>query len=117
MPFCPQPKIQKSVRLRTKQTAKAKQAKDLSALYRQVYQRDGYRCVACSRHVDPGALNELLRAHPHHVIFRSQATKAEKHTSANVTTLCVHCHAAVHEGRLSITGNSDTKLKITREAR
>ena len=110
------PKPSKGARLRTKKATAAKASRELSDLYRKVYLRDGYRCVVCVRVVIPGAVDELRRAHPHHIVFRSQATKAEKHTTKNVCTVCAICHADIHERRLFITGNADTKLVIRKLA-
>lgn len=107
------PKPSKGARLRTEQTAKNAEAHQLSALYRKVYKRDDYCCVACGTWVVVGALNELKRAHPHHIVFRSQ-NKALVAVSGNVTTLCATCHADVHERRLFIRGNADGKLTIRR---
>lgn len=110
--FHPQPKPKKGVRLRKQQADDVKASRTLSELYRAVYKRDHYQCVVCRRHVTPGAVEELERAHPHHIVFRSQAGKAEKHTLENVVTLCPFCHADVHDRRLYISGNAQKKLTI-----
>lgn len=107
------PKPSKAARLRGELTAKMKQARALTALYKAVYARDHYRCVVCRAHVEPNGLNELTRAHPHHIIFRSHGGN---HTSGNVCTVCSVCHAEVHEGRLRISGNADKQLTIRRAA-
>ena len=107
-------KESKGARLRTKQQAKEKDAREMAALYRLVYARDKYRCVACGKRVVVGSLNELERAHPHHIVFRSQS-KALVKASTNVATVCVICHADVHDRRLFITGNADVRLTITRK--
>jgi 5-methylcytosine-specific restriction endonuclease McrA len=109
-------KVPKGARLRTDKAAAAKALRTLSALYRTVYQRDGYRCVACRAPVDPASLDPLKRAHPHHIVPRSLAGKAVKHTTANVTTLCKSCHYDVHDKHLSISGNADKRLTIKRKA-
>lgn len=113
MPFCPQPKPSRGVRLRTKKAANVKASRELTALYREVYQRDHYRCVACKAHVEVNGLNELTRAHPHHIIRRSHASKDIKHTTGNICTLCPTCHSDETERRLWIRGNADKVLTIT----
>ena len=100
--------------LRAKRTRKNAAASALSALYRCVYQRDGYRCVACRKPVVVGALEEWKRTHPHHIIPRSLASKAVKHTSQNVCTVCPFCHSDIHDKRLFITGDANKTLKIRR---
>lgn len=109
------PKPSRGARLRMKKAANEKHSRELTALYRAVYLRDGYRCVACHRVVIPNALEELRRAHPHHIVFRSQATKAEKHTTKNVCTVCAICHGDIHDRKLFISGNADVRLTITRK--
>lgn len=104
----------KGTRLRAKSKARGKAKADLSALYGQVYARDGYRCRACGKHVTRNAVDELERAHPHHIVFRSRAGKADKHTTANVCTLCAVCHADVHDHTLTIRGNADQQLTMKR---
>lgn len=107
------PKPSKAARLRDTKTDKVRAARALTALYKIVYARDHYRCVACHAHVEPNGLNALTRAHPHHVIFRSQGGLD---VTGNVCTLCPADHADVHEGRLWISGNADTQLTIRRAA-
>jgi len=102
--------------LRAKHAAKLAEARELAALYRYVYRRDQYRCVACTRRVVVGSPNELTRAHPHHIRPRSLADKAVKHTTANVCTVCPFCHADIGDRTLLIDGNADTGLEIRRVA-
>lgn len=114
MPALPKPR--KGDMLRAKYSKKLDEGRALARLYRFVYKRDGYRCVACSRHVVVGAVDELKRAHPHHIIRRSQAAKAIKHTSANICCVCPFCHADLGDRTLVITGNADVGLSIRRVA-
>lgn len=110
------PKPSKGAMLRAKYARKLQVGRELAALYRTVYRRDGYRCVACPRPVVVGAVDELKRAHPHHIRPRSLASKAEKHTTANVCTVCPFCHADLGDRTLVITGDADTGLMIRRVA-
>lgn len=82
------PKPSRGDGLRAKHTRVLRAKRTLTELYRKVYARDGYRCVACRRAVQPNTMDELQRAHPHHIVPRSLAVKAVKHTSRNVVTLC-----------------------------
>lgn len=109
------PKPSRGQALRAKHAAKIAEARELAALYRSVYKRDQYRCVVCHRHVVVGAVDELKRAHPHHIRPRSVADKAEKHTSANVCTVCPWCHADVGDRTLVIRGNADLGVSFKRE--
>jgi len=109
------PKPSRGAALRAKHAAKLAVARALAALYRFVYKRDGYRCVACGRHVVVGSPDELKRAHPHHIVRRSNPSP-ETHTTGNVCCLCPFCHADVGDRTLVITGNADTGLDIRRVA-
>ncbi len=51
-----------------------------------VLERDGWRCQRCGK----GHFLEV-----HHIVRRSRAGK-NKHSLANLTTLCVCCHKAEH---------------------
>jgi HNH endonuclease len=104
----------KGERLRMKKATFDRAKTALSALYATVYRRDGYKCVACKRAVTVGSPEELKRAHPHHIIPRSLAKKAIKHTTANVCTVCPFCHADIGDKKLVITGNADEALVIER---
>lgn len=53
-------------------------------LVKQVYKRDGYKCVKCG-------LRQNLT--PHHVIFRSHGGED---SLENLITLCIECHNGVH---------------------
>lgn len=110
------PKPSRGQALREKHAAKLKEAKELAALYRQVYKRDQYRCVACHRSVVVGAIDDFKRAHPHHVKPRSlHPNSPQLHTTENVTTLCNLCHADVGDRTLVIRGNADLGVEIRRE--
>lgn len=108
-------KPSKGAALRAKHAAKLAEARALADLYRAVYKRDGYRCVACRRHVVVGSPDELKRAHPHHIVFRSQVPARQQLTTAAICTLCPFCHADVHDRTLVIRGNADLGLEIRRE--
>jgi 5-methylcytosine-specific restriction endonuclease McrA len=102
-------------RLRAKYAAKIAEARALADLYKAVYKRDGYRCVACKRHVVVGSVDELKRAHPHHIVRRSDPSP-DTHTTGNVCCLCAFCHADVGDRTLIIRGNADLGLSIWRVA-
>ena len=52
----------------------------------QILRRDGWRCQSC------GTMSNL---EVHHKAFRSQAGDDSEE---NLITLCVRCHADIHEG-------------------
>lgn len=58
-----------------------KHPRDWNARRQIVLERDGHRCVRC------GATSHL---HVHHILNRSEAID---HSTQNLVTLCVHCHA------------------------
>jgi 5-methylcytosine-specific restriction endonuclease McrA len=53
-------------------------------LYRQVLERDGWRCQIC------GSMQQLQ---VHHLKFRSQSGGDEEQ---NLITLCAECHLRIH---------------------
>lgn len=110
----PCPKPSRSDSLRAEYAEKNKDARELGDLYRKVYRRDNYTCVACGRQVVVGSLDKFKRAHPHHIIPRSLADKAIKHTSQNICTVCPFCHADIGDQKLFIRGNADQTLRIVR---
>jgi hypothetical protein len=88
--------------------AKAKQAADntrlLKLCYADVDRRDGHGCRVCHKRV--GGIGMLYAAHHHHLVYRS---KGGAHERANVVTLCVRCHQAVHDGEIRLTGDADAR--------
>lgn len=68
---------------------------------RLVLARDGHRCVHCQRGRD---------VQVHHIVFRS---KRGSHDTANLTSLCKHCHGLLHEGLLKIEGEAPNSLIMT----
>ena len=111
-PPIPQPKPSKGARLRTKQAAIRATGRARLEVYLAVNVRDRYQCRACGKRAHPGDVNELTRGHHHHVVYRS---KGGEDATRNVCLLCATCHADVHEGRLTIRGNADGDLKVTRK--
>ena len=107
-------KPSKAARRRLKTIVARAERGQLQKLYAYVYHRDQYRCVACRHKVEPGSPDELKRAHPHHIVPRSLADKATRHTKENIATVCGICHANVTEHRLEISGNAERHLTITR---
>lgn len=64
--------------------------------------RDGRRCRVC---------HSRDQVEVHHVRFRSLGGT---HTTENCAVLCASCHHAIHSYRLTLTGNANGKLTITR---
>jgi 5-methylcytosine-specific restriction endonuclease McrA len=58
--------------------------KSYRGLYRQILQRDGWRCQIC------GSMRNLQ---VHHMKFRSQSGDDSE---ANLITLCAGCHTRLH---------------------
>ena len=59
--------------------------KALHTLYRNVFERDGWRCVDCGSY-------QLDRA-PHHILPKG---RGGSDTMENLDSLCLVCHAARH---------------------
>lgn len=93
--------------------ARQQRADDLRqrAIYTLVDQRDQSRCRVCHRYVDPFADALVYRGEHHHIVFRS---KQGPTITGNVVTLCVPCHRAVHDRKLTISGDADAQLLFTR---
>jgi Holliday junction DNA helicase RuvB len=70
------------------------------ALRRRVLARDGYRCRCC------GSRQRLM---VHHVRFRSHGGATRM---SNLVTLCVRCHALVHDGLLVLVGDDAATLRF-----
>lgn len=66
-------------------------ADNYKVLVNAVYDRDGWRCVSCTR-------RDGLSAH--HIIYRSQGGDD---ALDNLVSLCTNCHRAVHNKNLSIS--------------
>lgn len=97
MPF-PKPPSQ----ARVKATRKRLAASDDRAVYRHVTERDRGRCRACGH---------FGLMHRHHIVYRSQGGQT---TPENVCLLCLECHAAVHAGRIRVTGSAEADLRFER---
>jgi 5-methylcytosine-specific restriction endonuclease McrA len=59
---------------------------------RQVYDRDGGRCVVCH---SPRNLERT----PHHCLFRSQYFKDDRDQPWNLVNICIQCHRFAHSNR------------------
>lgn len=81
-------------------------------VYAIVTARDGRKCRACKRSVDPNATDMLRRAHHHHVVFRSAGGKDETGT---LMLACARCHADIHAHRMTVIGNADGTLTFSTE--
>jgi len=99
----------------TKARRAKKRAEDekLAKLRDQVFERDGFCCRVCGRgsgftatHGKPIVWHDI---HAHHIKFRSQGGK---HTTANLATVCLLCHDAIHARRVRVSGNADEALDI-----
>lgn len=75
--------------------AQAKQDRWLEVC-QQVDARDMGKCRACGRKCSTKALDPLLKAHRHHVEFRS---KGGQDIASNLVTLCAICHDRLHVKR------------------
>jgi hypothetical protein len=58
---------------------------DWDVLRREVYARDGYKCVNC--------LSSTERLHAHHIV---PAARGGTHALSNLATLCESCHIRTH---------------------
>lgn len=65
--------------------------------------RDKGICRACSKRADANATG-LLRAHRHHIVYRSAGGSDEP---SNRVTLCAECHNDEHKNRLRFTDDGD----------
>ena len=84
------------------------------AVYRHVDVRDGYKCRATGKRVDPRASSMLDKGHHHEIRFRSLGGKIE---TSNVVLLSAEAHADVHAGRLIITGDANGVLTFERDGK
>jgi hypothetical protein len=74
------------------------------ATVRLVWRRDGGRCVV------PGC-RSTRHIEVHHIVFRSDGGD---HSPGNLACLCFAHHAALHEGKLVITGTAPDQLVFER---
>ncbi|OEU69255.1 MAG: hypothetical protein BA864_05505 [Desulfuromonadales bacterium C00003093] len=71
-----------------------------SAMRTRVLARDGNCCRCC------GGTSQL---HVHHIVLRSKGGRTKVF---NLISLCVRCHALVHEGLLRIEGETQKKARF-----
>lgn len=87
------------------------EAKTIKEIYALVDKRDQHCCRICRKRV--GGVGLLYAVHHHHLVSRSVAPKAIKHTTANVCSLCNDCHDKVeNSGLLKIHGDADARDPI-----
>lgn len=79
------------------------ESSEIKRCYAKVDERDGRRCQF------PGC-RKSMQEH-HHLEPRSTASKAVKHTPANVTSLCTEHHSWFKAGLVKATGNANRGLK------
>jgi hypothetical protein len=93
---------------------KASRLAQAKARERQVHQqvdaRDHHTCRVCGRYCSPLAVGLLERSHRHHLAYRS---KGGDTSASNLATLCAHCHADVHAGRVRLSGDAEARDKAT----
>jgi 5-methylcytosine-specific restriction endonuclease McrA len=75
--------------------------------YAQVDRRDEHACRVCHKPV--GGFGMLESVHHHHLQYRSRGGESE---TKNVLSLCVRCHAAVHNGEIRLTGDADYRNQM-----
>ena len=85
----------------------ADDAKAQKACYAAVDKRDVRCCRVCRKRV--GGIGMLDAAHHHHLVYRSQGGG---HETANVVSLCVRCHQAIHDGEIRLSGDADLRNPI-----
>ena len=64
-----------------------------------VLHRDGYTCQCCGVH------DKDVKLHVHHIESRQTGGNAPN----NLTTLCEHCHKALHAGKITLPGKKRGK--------
>lgn len=85
----------------------AAEVKAQKECYAQVDRRDSFCCRVCRARV--GGVGMLQAVHHHHLVYRS---RGGDHDTANVVSLCVKCHSAVHNGEIRLSGNADERNHI-----
>lgn len=90
---------------------KAKKVNDEKKAERECYalvdRRDSHCCRVCRARV--GGVGMLQAVHHHHLQYRS---RGGAHETANVVSLCVKCHHAVHNGDMRISGDADARNSV-----
>ena len=99
-------------RAMARKVEKAEKAARLRAIHKYVDVRDKGRCRACGAFVKPDAKQLELRAHRHHITFRSAGGED---TTSNLVTCCAKCHADIHAYRMTASGNADQSVAFSRE--
>lgn len=98
-------------RWKSKQRKVTAERAEIRDVYLLVDKRDNHCCRICFKRV--GGIGLLYAAHHHHLVSRSIATQAEKHTTANICTLCAVCHDAVeNSGTLRLSGDADARSPV-----
>ena len=95
-------------RWRTKQQARAAEAKQMKEAFRQVEARDGRACRVCKRRLQ--SIGVVDGWHHHHLQYRS---RGGEHTTDNLVLLCPKCHTAVHDAEIRLSGDADLRSKHT----
>ena len=84
----------KGITAKRRAAKRARLEREKRAVYAQVDARDQGFCRLCCR----------LAAHHHHIRYRS---RGGAHSVENVVSVCLHCHEAIHMGRVVVTGTAE----------
>ena len=99
------PSVKKSSGQKTLQTAKQKKklyTEDWDTIRKQVYARDGNRCVMCGK---------KGRLHAHHIV---PVRISHNNSLSNLVSLCEHCHKRIEEVGFSILQNGGHTADVRR---
>jgi len=99
------PNVKKSAGQKTLQTAKQKKklyTEDWESIRKQVYARDGNRCVMCGK---------KGRLHAHHIV---PVRISHNNSLSNLVSLCERCHKIIEEVGFSILQNGGHTADVRR---
>jgi 5-methylcytosine-specific restriction endonuclease McrA len=94
-------------RWKSKQAKVTAEQKAERECYAQVDRRDSHCCRVCRARV--GGVGMLAAVHHHHLEYRS---RGGDHSTANVVSLCVRCHSAVHAAEIRLSGDADERNSV-----
>lgn len=84
----------------------------LRAAHAAVDKRDKGKCRICGKPANLGGTGVLEQGHRHHVQYRS---KGGMDTTDNLVLLCPKCHAAIHAGKVRLSGDADAEQGLLLE--
>jgi 5-methylcytosine-specific restriction endonuclease McrA len=79
-------------------------------VYAAVTLRDESCCRVCGKFCNPRAIGLLVKAHHHHLIYRSAQGVTD---TWNVCLLDAKCHDDEHTGKLQLSGDADLRDPVT----